>query len=216
MLIEIALQTSKKRACLLMTFIIIMLMFWRTDSWAASINYLNMQLILISLSNIAFILIFSIIMFIVKQATTYIKRRKTTRATIFFKCIDFVELNLIKSTCIFFFFIIFDDAIISRFFDIVFIFSFVILRNICLNSSKEISSTLRNRISMNIFNIYLMILTKLNCSLIICVNLLNLFKILIISIELNLICLIFLYLTTREFKLITTEISFIEIFILKI
>ena len=175
-----------------------------------------MQLTLISLLNIAFILTFLIITLIVEQATTYIKRKKITRATIFFKCIDFVELNFIKSTCIFFFFTIFDNAMIFLFFDIVFIFSFVMLQNICLNNSKKILSSLQSRILIKIFNICLMTSTKSNCSLMICINLLNFFKILITSIKLNLIYLIFLYLAAREFGLITTEISFITIFILKI
>ena len=168
------------------------------------------------LSNITFVLTFLIIMFIIEQTTLYIKCKKTTRATIFFKCINFVELNLIELICIFFFFTAFNDAMIFLFFNIVFIFSFVMLRNICLNNSKEILNNLRSRILMNVFNIYLMILTKSNCFLIICVNLLNLSKISIISFELNLICLIFLYLTIREFELITTKIFFIITFVLKI
>ena len=48
------------------------------------------------------------------------------------------------------------------------------------------------------------------------VNFLNFFEISMISIELNLIYLIFLYLTTREFELITIKIFFIEIFISEI
>ena len=175
-----------------------------------------MQLISVLLSNIIFILTFSIITFIIKQATMYIERRKTTRAMISFKCIDFVELNFIESTCIFFFFIVFDDAMIFRFFDIVFIFSFVILRNICLNNSEEISSNLRNQILMNVFNICLITSAKSNCSLMICVNFLNLFEISTISIELNLIYLTFLYLTTCESELITVKTSFIKTFVSKI
>ena len=90
-------------------------MFWRTNSWAASINYLNIQLTSTLLSNIILILTFSIITFIVEQATTYIRRRKIMRATISFKCTDFVELSFIESTCIFLFFIVFDDAMIFFF-----------------------------------------------------------------------------------------------------
>ena len=143
----------------------------------------------------------------------YIKRKKAMRARIFFKCIDFVELNFIKLICIFNFFIVFDDAMIFRFFDIVFISSFVILRNICLNSSEKILSSLRSQILISVFNICLMTLMKSNCSLMIYVNLLNFFEISMISIELNLIYLTFLYLATREFKLIIIKIFFIETFI---
>ena len=86
--IKIILYTFKKRARLSITFIIIILIFWRTDSWATSVNYLNMQLISISLLNIVLILRFSIIMFMIEQTTVYIRRKKTTRITISFKCID--------------------------------------------------------------------------------------------------------------------------------
>ena len=143
MLIKIVLYTSKKRARSSMTFIIIMLIFWRTDSWATSVNHLNMQLTSAPLSNIALILIFSIITLTIEQTTAYMRRKKATRVTIFFKCIDFVELNLIESTCTFFSFMSFDCAMILLSFNIVFIFSSMMLRNICLNNLKEISSNSR-------------------------------------------------------------------------
>ena len=170
MLIETASHTSKKRARSSVTFIIIMLIFWRTDSWAISINHLNMQLTSASLSNIALILIFSIITFIIEQTTMYMRRKNITRITIFFKCTDFVELNLIESMCTFFSFMSFDCAIILFSFNIVFISLSIMLRNICLNNSKEISSNLQRRISINVFNICLIISTESNCSLMICVN----------------------------------------------
>ena len=141
------------------------------------------------------------------------KRKKIMRITISFKCIDFVELSFIELTCTFFSFIFFDCAMI--FFNIIFIFSFVILRNICLNNSKEISSNLQRRILINVFSICLIISIELNCSLMICVNFLNLFKILTTSIELNRINFVFLYLAAREFELMSVEILFIARFILR-
>ena len=155
------------------------------------------------------ILIFSIIMFTIEQATTYMRRKKITRVTDFFKCVNFVKLSLIELTCIFFSFIFFDCAMILLSFDIVFIFSSMMLRNICLNNSKEISSNSRRRISINVFNICLITSTEFDCSLMICVNFLSLFVIPTTSIELNLINFIFLYLTARKFKLMSTKISFI-------
>ena len=92
----------KKRARSSVTFIIIMLIFWRTNSWAASVNHLNMHFISAPLSTIILILRFSISMFTIEQTTTYIRRKKITRITIFFKCTDSVKLNLIESTCTFF------------------------------------------------------------------------------------------------------------------
>ena len=168
-----------------------------------------MQLTSVSLSNIALILIFSIITFTIEQATTYMKCKKTTRVTIFFKCTDFVELSFIESTCTFFSFMFFDCAMIFLSFNIVFIFSSMMLRNICLNNSKEILSNSRKRILINVFNICLITLIEFNCSLMICANFLSLFVILIISTELNLISFVFLYLTIYEFKLMSTRIFFI-------
>ena len=160
-----------------------------------------MQLISISLSNIVLILIFSIITFTIEQTTTYIRRKKATRVTIFFKCIDFVELSLIESTCTFFSFIYFNCAMILFSFNIVFIFSLMILQNIYLNNSKEISSNLRKRISINVFSICLIISIEFNCFLRIRVNFLNFFVISTTSTELNLINFIFFYLTTCESEL---------------
>ena len=214
MLIRTTSHTFKRNARSSMTFIIIMLIFWRTDSWAASINYLNLQLTSASLLNIVLILIFSIITLTIKQRTTYMKYKKATLVTISSKCIDFVKLNLIESTCTFFSFMCFDCAMI--FFDIVFIFSSIMLRNICLNDLKEISSNSRRRILINVFNIYLITSTEFDYSLMICVNFLNLFVILTTSTELNLISFVFLYLTTCKFKLILTNVSFIATFIQKI
>ena len=96
-----------------------------------------MQLISVSLLNIALILIFLIITLTIEQATTYIKRKKATRVTISFKCNDFVELNLVKSTCTFFSFMSFDCAIVFLFFNIIFLSSSMMLRNICLNNLKK-------------------------------------------------------------------------------
>ena len=131
------------------------------------------------------------------------------QVTIFFKYIDFVELNLIESTCTFFSFMSFDYAMILLSFDTAFIFSSMMLRNICLNNSKEISSNSRRRISINVFSICLITSTESNCSLMICASFLNLFVISTTSTELNLISFVFLYLTAREFKLISTKIFFI-------
>ena len=103
MFIRTASHTSKKRARSSVTFIIIMLIFWCTDSWTASINHLNMQLTSAPLLNNVLILIFLIITFTIEQTTMYIKRKKTTQITISFKCTDFVELNLIELMCTFFF-----------------------------------------------------------------------------------------------------------------
>ena len=141
--------------------------------------------------------------------------KKARRITVSFKYTDFVELNLIDSICIFFSFISFDCTMILPFFDIVFMISLMMLRNIYLNNSKEISSSFRRRISINVFNVCLITLIELNCSLIISVNFLNLFKIFRNSIELNLMSFVFLYLTARESELILTEIFFIVIFALK-
>ena len=130
MLIKTVSHTSKKRARSLMTFIIIMLIFWRTDSWAASINRLNMQLISAPLLNIALILIFSIITFTIEQTTTYIRCKKATRVTIFLKCTDFVELSFIESTYTFFSFMSFDCAMIF-----LFLILFLSFRRWCCKTS---------------------------------------------------------------------------------
>ena len=140
------------------------------------------------------------------------RRKKTTRVTIFFKCIDFVELSFIELTCTFFSFIPFDCAMILLSFDIAFISSSMILRNICLNDSKEILNNSRRRISINVFNICLITLIESDCSLMIYANFLNLFVILTTSAELNLINFVFLYLTVRESELMSTKISFIAMF----
>ena len=103
----------------------------------------------------------------------------------------------------------FDCAMILLFFDIVSSSSSMMLRNICLNNSRKISSNSRRRISINMFNIYLIILTESNCSLMICANFLSFFVISTTSAELNLISFIFLYLTTRESELMLTRIFFI-------
>ena len=87
----------------------------------------------------------------------------------------------------------------------------MMLRNIYLNNSKKILKNSRRRISINVFNIYLMILIEFDCFLMICVIFLNLFVILTTSIELNLINFIFLYLTVCESKLMSTKIFFITI-----
>ena len=171
-----------------------------------------MQLISASLLNIVLILIFSIITLTIEQTTTYMKRKKITQVKIFFKCIDFVELNLIESTCTFFSFIFFDCAMILFSFNIIFIFSSMMLRNIYLNNLKEISSNLRKRISINVFNICLIIPIELDCSLMICISFLSLFEISTTSIELNLINFVFLYFTVRESELMSTRIFFMITF----
>ena len=132
MFTEIVLHTLKKRARSLMMFIIIILIFWRTDSWTALINYLNMQLIFASLINIVLILIFSIITFTIEQATMYMKHKKIMRVTIFFKYTDFVELSLIESMCIFFSFMSFDCAII-----LFFLISFLFFHRWCCYQRAE-------------------------------------------------------------------------------
>ena len=172
-----------------------------------------MQLISASLSNIALILIFLIITLTIKQTTTYMRRKKTTRVTISFKCIDSVELSLIESTCTFFSFMFFDCAIILLSFDIIFIFSSMMLRNICLNNSKKISNNSRKRISINVFNICLITSIEFNCFLMIYINFLNLFVISTTPAELNLISFVFLYLTACESELMLTRISFIAMFV---
>ena len=103
----------------------------------------------------------------------------------------------------------FGCAMILLSFNIVFISSSMMLRNICLNNSKKISSNSRKRISINVFNICLITSIEFNCSLIIYVNFLNLFVISTTSTELNLISFVFLYLTARESELMSTRIFFI-------
>ena len=103
----------------------------------------------------------------------------------------------------------FDCAMILFSFNIVFIFSSMMLRNICLNNSRKILNNLRRRISINVFSICLITSTEFNYFSMICANFLNLFMISTISIELNLINFVFLYLTVRKFKLMSTKISFI-------
>ena len=171
-----------------------------------------MQLISAPLSNIALILIFPIITLTIEQATTYMRRKKATRATISFKCTDSVELNLIESTCTFFSFISFDYAMILLSFNTVSISSSMILRNICLNNLREISSNSRRRILINVFSICLITSTEFDCSLMICVNFLSLFVISTAPTELNLISFVFLYLTVHESELMSTKISFIATF----
>ena len=175
-----------------------------------------MQLTSVPLLNIILILIFSIITFTIKHATTYMKRKKATRITISFKCTDFVKLNLIELTCISFSFMSFNCAIIFLSFDIAFTSSLLILQNICLNNSKKILSNLQRRILINVFNICLRTSIEFDYSLMICANLLNFFKISTTSTELNLINFIFLYLTIHEFKLMSTEIPFVAMSTLKI
>ena len=143
----------------------------------------------------------------------YMKRKKTRRITISFKCTDFVELNLIEVTCTFFSFMSFDCAMILFSFNIIFTSLSMMLRNICLNNSKEISSNSRKRISINVFSICLITLIEFNCFLIICANFLNLFVISTTSTELNLINFVFLYLTIYESQLISTKIFFITTFV---
>ena len=98
------------------------------------------------------------------------------------------------------------------FFNIVFIFSSMILRNICLNNSKGILNNSRKRISINVFNICLITLIESDCFLMIYVNFLNLFIISTASTELNLINFVFLYLITHKSELMSTKISFIATF----
>ena len=106
----------------------------------------------------------------------------------------------------------FDCAMIFLFIDIAFIFSSMMLRNICLNNLKEILSNLRRRISINVFNIYLITSTESDYPLMICINFLSFFVILTTSTELNLISFIFLYLTVCKFELMSMKISFIATF----
>ena len=98
---------------------------------------------------------------------------------------------------------------IFLFFDIVSISSSMILRNICLNNSKEILNNSRRRISINVFSICLITSTESDCFLIIYANFLSLFVISMASTELNLISFIFLYLTIHESELMSTKIFFI-------
>ena len=109
----------------------------------------------------------------------------------------------------FLFFMSFDCAMILLSFDIAFTFSSMMLRNICLNNSRKILNNSRKRISINVFSICLITSIELNCFLMICVNFLNFFVISTASAELNLINFIFLYLTAREFELMSTKIFFI-------
>ena len=153
------------------------------------------------------ILIFSIVIFTIEQTTIYVKYKEITRVTISLKCIDFVKLSLIESMCTFFSFMSFDCAMI--FFNIAFISSSMMLRNIYLNNSRKISSNSRRRNSISVFNICSITSTESDCFLIICASFLNLLIILTTSAELNLINFIFLYLTTHKFKLISIKISFI-------
>ena len=139
----------------------------------------------------------------------YMKRKKATRVTIFFKCNDFVELNLIESTCIFFSFMSFDFAMILFSFNLIFISLSIMLRNICLNNSKEILSNSRTRILINVFNICLITSIEFDYFLMICINFLNFFVISTASTELNLINFVFLYLTACKSKLISMRIFFI-------
>ena len=109
----------------------------------------------------------------------------------------------------FLFFISFDCAMILLFFNIVSIFSSMILRNICLNNSEEILSNSRRRISIDVFNICLIISIESDCFLMIYASFLSLFVISTAPTELNLISFVFLYLTAREFELMSTKIFFI-------
>ena len=136
--------------------------------------------------------------------------KKATRVTILFKCTDYIELNLIESTCTFS--ISFDCAMILLSFNIVFILSSMMLQNICLNNSKEISNNLRRRLLIKVFNIYLIISIEFDCFLMICTSFLSLFEISTPSIKLNFISFIFLYLTVRESELMSTRIFFIATF----
>ena len=171
-----------------------------------------MQLISAPLSNIALILIFSIITLMIEQTTTYMKCKKATRITISLKCIDFVELNFIESMCTFFSFMSFNYAIIFLSFDIVFISSSMMLRNIYLNNLKKILNNSRRRIWINVFSIRFITSIESDYFLIICVNFLSLFIISTTSTELNLINFVLLYLTIYESELILTRISFIVMF----
>ena len=103
----------------------------------------------------------------------------------------------------------FDCAMILFSFDIIFISSSMMLQNICLNNSKEILNNSRKSISINVFNICLVISTEFDCFLILYVTFLCLFVILTTSTELNLINFIFLYLIIRKSALMSTKISFI-------
>ena len=109
----------------------------------------------------------------------------------------------------FFSFISFDCAMI--FFNIISIFSSMMLRNICLNNSRKILNNSRRRISINVFNICLIISIEFDYFLMIYINFLSLFVILTTSTELNLISFIFLYLIARKFKLMMIKIFFIII-----
>ena len=106
----------------------------------------------------------------------------------------------------------FDCAMLLLSFNIVFISSSMMLRNICLNNSRKISSNSRRRISINVFNIYLITSTESDCSLMICASFLNFFVISTTSTELNLINFVFLYLTVHKFELMSTRIFFIAMF----
>ena len=110
----------------------------------------------------------------------------------------------------------FDCAMIFLAFNIAFISSSMMLQNIYLNNSKEISSNSRRQISINVFNICLIRSTKSDCFSMICDNFLNLFIISTTSTELNLISFAFLYLTAYESELMSTKISFIATFARKI
>ena len=134
-------------------------------SCVASINLFNMQFISTSLSNNVLILISSIDTFIVKQTTTYIERKKTTQTTISFKCINSIKLSLINLTCTSFFFTIFIWTVAFRFLNIIFTSSSIMSRNICRENSEKISNNSRNWISIEIFNICLIILTEFDCFL---------------------------------------------------
>ena len=109
----------------------------------------------------------------------------------------------------FLFFISFDCAMILFSFNIIFISSSMMLRNICLNNSNKILNNSRRRISIDVFSICLIISTEFDYSLKVCINFLNFFEIPTTSTELNLINFVLLYLTTREFKLMLTRIFFI-------
>ena len=134
-------------------------------SCVASINFFDIQFISTSLSNNILILTSLMNTFIIKQTTIYIERKKTTQATIFLKCINSIKLSFINSTCIFFFFTIFIWAIAFHFLNIAFISSSMMSRNICRENSEKISNNSRSRISIEIFNICLIILTKFDCFL---------------------------------------------------
>ena len=139
--------------------------------------FFHMQFISASLLNNVLILIFLIDTLIVEQTTIYIERKKAIRITISFKCIDSIKLNFTDLIYIFFSFTIFFKAVTFRFLNIIFIFSLMISRNICRKSLKEILNSLRNRISIEVFNIYLIMSTKFDCFLNIWASLLNRLKI---------------------------------------